>query len=140
LQFWVGMPTEKEEMDPSFAHLDGNDLPIVSGEGKTARIVAGSLFGQRSSLATVSDTLFADVTLEAGAGMPLDTDCEERGVYVVTGEVDVAGDRFGAGRLLVFRPTDRITIRAPQAARIAVIGGAALDGPRHVWWNFVSSR
>ena len=57
LQFWVGMPSEKEEIDPSFAHLDGNDLPIVTGEGKTARIVAGSLFGVRSPLATTSETL-----------------------------------------------------------------------------------
>jgi len=140
LQFWVGMPTEKEEIDPTFAHLDGNELPIVTGEGKTARIVAGSMFGKRSPLATVSDTVFVDVTLDAGAALPLDTECEERGVYVVSGEVDVAGDRFGAGQLLVFRPTDRITLRATQPARLAVIGGAALDGPRHVWWNFVSSR
>src|SRR5262249_49480310 len=132
LQFWVGMPTEKEEMDPSFAHLEGTDLPIVSGEGKTARIVAGSLFGQRSPLVTTSETLFADVSLDA--------ECEERGIYVVAGEIDVSGDRFGAGQLLVFRPTDRITIKATLASRFAVIGGGVLDGPRHVWWNFVSSR
>src|SRR5262249_4795372 len=123
-----------------FAHLDGNELPIVTGDGKTARIVAGSMFGKRSPLATVSETVFVDVTLDAGAAMPRDAECEERGVYVVSGEIDVAGARFSAGQLLVFRPTDRITLRATQPARIAVIGGATLDGPRHVWWNFVSSR
>ena len=96
LQFWVGMPSAKEEIDPSFAHLDGNELPIVSGEGKTARIVSGALFGVRSPLATTSETLFADVSLDAGSVMPLDADCEERGVYVVAGEIDVAGDKFGA--------------------------------------------
>ena len=74
LQFWVGMPSEKEEIDPSFAHLDGDELPIVSGEGKTARIVAGALFGARSALKTISETLFADVSLDAGAAMPLDAD------------------------------------------------------------------
>ena len=72
--------------------------------------------------------------------MPLDAECEERGIYIVAGEIDIAGDTFGAGQLLVFRPTDRITVKATQPARIAVIGGAPLDGPRHVWWNFVSSR
>ena len=66
--------------------------------------------------------------------------CEERGIYIVAGELDISGDKFGAGQLLVFRPTDRITITATQPSRIAVIGGAPLDGPRHVWWNFVSSR
>ena len=134
------MPTEKEEIDPGFAHLDGNELPIVSGEGKTARIVAGALFGARSPLGTTSETLFADVSLEAGAVMPLDAACEERGVYIVAGEIDVSGDKFGAGQLLVFRPTDKLTLTATQPSRIAVIGGAPLDGPRHVWWNFVSSR
>jgi redox-sensitive bicupin YhaK (pirin superfamily) len=140
LQFWVGMPRDKEEIDPSFAHLDGNDLPIVNGEGKAVRIVAGSLFGTRSPLATTSDTLFADVTLDAGATMPLDADTEERGVYITAGEIDIAGDTFGPGQLLVFRPGDRIAIKATQPSRFAVIGGATLDGPRHVWWNFVSSR
>ena len=140
LQFWVGMPSDKEEIDPGFAHLDGNELPTVSGEGKTVRIVAGSLFGTRSPLKTTSETLFADVSLDAGTTMPLDADCEERGIYIVAGELDISGDKFGAGQLLVFRPTDRITIAATQPSRFAVIGGAALDGPRHVWWNFVSSR
>ena len=140
LQFWVGMPSDKEEIDPSFAHLDGNELPIVSGEGKTVRVVAGSMFGAHSPLGTVSETLFADVSLDAGATMPLDAECEERGVYIVAGEIDISGDTFAAGQPLMFRPGDRITIKATQPARFAVIGGAALDGPRHVWWNFVSSR
>jgi len=140
LQFWLGMPAKDEEGDPHFAHLGSDELPIVTGEGKHVRMIAGSLFGARSPLATTSQTLFADVSMEAGAAMPLDSDYEERGVYIVSGEIDVAGDVFQAGRLLVFRPGDRITLKAVGPARIAVIGGAALDGPRHVWWNFVSSR
>jgi redox-sensitive bicupin YhaK (pirin superfamily) len=140
LQFWVGMPTKDEEIDPRFAHLDGKELPVVTGEGKTARIIAGTLFGARSPLATTSETIFADVSLEAGATMPLDADYEERGIYVVKGEIDIAGDTFAEGRLLVFRPGDRITVKAMTAARFAVIGGAPLDGKRFVWWNFVSSR
>jgi redox-sensitive bicupin YhaK (pirin superfamily) len=140
LQFWVGMPTKDEEIDPKFAHLDGKELPIVTGEGKIARIIAGTLFGARSPLATTSETLFADVTLEAGSAMPLDAEATERAIYIVAGEIDIAGDRFEAGRLLVFRPGDRITVTAATPSRIAVIGGEPLDGPRHVWWNFVSSR
>jgi hypothetical protein len=140
LQLWVGMPSKDEEIDPSFAHLGGGELPIVKGEGKTARIVAGKMFGARSPLATTSDTLFADIALDAGTAMPLDADYEERAVYVVSGEIDIEGDRFGLGRLLVIRPGDRITVKANSAARVSVVGGAPLDGPRYVWWNFVSSR
>jgi redox-sensitive bicupin YhaK (pirin superfamily) len=140
LQFWLGMPSAAEESDPRFAHLGSDELPIVDSEGKHVRLIAGSLFGAHSPLATTSDTVFADVSLEAGATMPLDTDYEERGIYIVKGEIDIAGDVFGAGRLLVFRPGDRITLKAVTAARVAVIGGAPLDGKRFVWWNFVSSR
>ena len=134
------MPSKDEEIDPRFAHMGSDELPIVNGEGKHVRMIAGSMFGARSTLATTSETLFADVSLDAGATLPLDADYEERGVYVVKGQIDVAGDAFEAGRLLVFRPGDRITIKALTPARVALIGGAALDGPRHVWWNFVSSR
>ncbi len=140
LQFWLGMPSKDEEIAPTFTHLEGGQLPIITGEDKTARVIAGQLFGVRSPLATTSETLFADVTLHAGAQMPLDADYEERGIYVVSGEIDVQGDRFAAGQLLVFKPGDRITVSATQPSRIAVLGGTALDGPRYIWWNFVSSR
>jgi redox-sensitive bicupin YhaK (pirin superfamily) len=140
LQCWVALPEADEEMPPAFAHLDGNGLPVVTGEGKTIRLVAGALFGARSPLATTSETLFADAVLAEDATLSFDADYEERAVYVVSGRIDIAGDAFDGGRLLVFRPGDRITITASQPSRVTLVGGAALDGPRHVWWNFVSSR
>jgi redox-sensitive bicupin YhaK (pirin superfamily) len=140
LQLWIAMMSKDEEIDPSFAHLGGNELPIVNGEGKTVRIVAGKMFGAASTLKTTSETIFADVSLEAGAAMPLDADYEERAIYVSSGEIEIAGDRFDTGRLLIFRPGDRVTVKAVKPSRIAIVGGAPLDGPRYVWWNFVSSR
>jgi redox-sensitive bicupin YhaK (pirin superfamily) len=140
LQCWVALPAAEEERAAAFAHHDADELPVVRGEGKTVRIVAGALYGTRSPVVTLWDTLFADVELEAGATLPLDADHEERAIYLVDGEIDIAGDRFTPGRLLVFRPGDRIAIRAATAARLAIVGGAAMDGPRHIWWNFVSSR
>lgn len=140
LQLWIAMMSKDEEIDPSFAHLDDEKLPVVDGEGKNVRVIAGRMFGAVSPLRTTSETLFADVVLEAGAGMPLDAEYEERAIYVSSGEIDVEGDRFEAGRLLVFRPGDRITVTAIGPSRIAIVGGAPLDGPRYVWWNFVSSR
>jgi redox-sensitive bicupin YhaK (pirin superfamily) len=140
LQCWVALPTVQEEGDPGFAHYDAGDLPIASGEGKTVRLVTGRFMGLTSPVVSGWDTLMADVTLAAGASLPLDPDAEERAVYVVSGEIEVAGDRFEAAKLLVFRPGDRITVTATSPARLAVFGGAAMDGPRHIWWNFVSSR
>jgi len=140
LQCWVALPSALEESAPAFVHHDAAELPVEAGEGKTVRVVAGSLYGKTSPLATLSPTIFADVTLDAGASLPLDAEAEERAIYVVSGEIDILGDRFSAGRLLVFRPRDRITVTAVTPTRLAILGGAAMDGPRHIWWNFVSSR
>ena len=139
LQCWVALPLMDEEMVPSFEHYDDHALPVVSGEGKRARIITGKAFGQSSPVKTRWDTIFAEVTLEPGAKMPLDADYEERAIFIVEGEIDVGGDRFESERLLVFRPNDRITVTAITRARVVILGGAAMDGPRHIWWNFVSS-
>jgi redox-sensitive bicupin YhaK (pirin superfamily) len=72
--------------------------------------------------------------------LPVDADTEERAIYIVSGEIDIAGDRFAAGRLLILRPGDPIAVTAASEARVVLVGGAAMDGPRHIWWNFVSSR
>jgi redox-sensitive bicupin YhaK (pirin superfamily) len=83
---------------------------------------------------------YADAVLAQGVKLPLPAEHEERAVYVVGGAVEVAGDRFAAGQLLVFRPGDAITLVAAEPARLLLLGGEPMDGPRHIWWNFVSSR
>ena len=140
LQCWVALPAAGEEGAPAFVHHDADELPVETGEGKTVRVVAGRFLGMTSPVATGWETLMADATLAAGASLPLDADTEERALYIVSGEVEIASDRFEAGRLLVFRPGDRITVTATAPARLAIVGGATMDGPRHIWWNFVSSR
>jgi redox-sensitive bicupin YhaK (pirin superfamily) len=140
LQCWVALPANAEEGAPSFAHRGADELPVVDGEGKRVRIIAGSAYGATSPVATAWETVFADAELAAGAILPLDADHEERALYLVSGEVEIAGDRFAPGQLLVFRPGDRIAVKATTPARVALLGGAPMDGPRHIWWNFVSSR
>ena len=90
---------------------------------------------------TFSDTIYADIGLEPGAALPVDTAHEERAVYVVSGAVNIGSDRFPSGQLLVLRP-GAITIRnvENESTRIVLVGGETMDGPRHIWWNFVSSR
>jgi redox-sensitive bicupin YhaK (pirin superfamily) len=140
LQCWVALPAALEEMAPDFAHYGAEGFPAANGEGKAVRIVVGAAYGLRSPVATTSDTLFVDATLAAGATLPIDVDHEERAIYVVAGEVDIQGDRFGPHRLLVLHPGDRMSLQAVTDAHVVVLGGAAMDGPRHIWWNFVSSR
>jgi redox-sensitive bicupin YhaK (pirin superfamily) len=140
IQSWVALSAADEETAPAFVHYDAGDMPVLSDEGKTVRVIAGSILGARSPVTTSSPMFYADAVLQAGAALPLDPDYDERAIYTVAGEIDVAGDRFGPGQLLVFRPGDRITVRARSDARVMLLGGEPMDGPRHIWWNFVSSR
>jgi redox-sensitive bicupin YhaK (pirin superfamily) len=140
LQLWVALPMADEETAPTFAHTAAADIPELAENGMTLRVVAGKLHGLRSPVLTSWDTLFANVHLTAGTTLPLDAEHEERAIYVLAGEIEIGGDRHGPERLLVLRPGDRVVVRAASDAHVVVVGGAAMDGPRHIWWNFVSSR
>jgi redox-sensitive bicupin YhaK (pirin superfamily) len=139
IQAWVALPRHDEERDPGFSHHAKAELPLISGEGKDVRLIAGALYGQQAPVATFSEMFYADCALEPGASLPLDAAHEERGAYLVDGTVEIAGDRFEAGRLLVFHPRDQVTIRALTPARFMLLGGEPMDGPRYIWWNFVAS-
>jgi redox-sensitive bicupin YhaK (pirin superfamily) len=139
LQSWIALPQAREEIAPSFQHYGASSLPVVQDKGFKARVIAGSAFGASSPVEMVSDWFYAEVVLNAGMSAPLDADHEERAVYIVDGEIDVAGDKFEGPKLLIFRPGDRITIKAVTPVRMMFLGGAALEGPRYIWWNFVSS-
>jgi redox-sensitive bicupin YhaK (pirin superfamily) len=140
IQSWIALPQEREEMAPLFEHFDVATLPTIDDGGVRARVIAGTSFGQKSPVGMVSEWFYAEVMLAAGASVPLDADHEERAIYVTEGEIEVAGDKFEAPQLLIFRPGDRMTVTATRPSRLMFLGGAALEGPRYLWWNFVSSR
>ncbi len=139
LQMWVALPKAHEEMAPGFAHHDTTEFPVIKDHGKTVSVVAGSLYGAQSPVPVLHETIFGDIVLSSGTSLPVDADHEERAIYVVDGTIEIAGDTFEPGRLLVFKPGDRITVTAATDAHFVLLGGAPMDGPRHIWWNFVSS-
>ncbi len=138
-QSWVALPKHHEETAPSFEHVNQADLPILQDRKRNIRVIAGSIYGAKSPVKTHSDLFYADVILQAGGRLPLPTEYVERGIYVVQGSIEIAGDVFEAGRLLVFHPRDPIVISSPQGARFMMLGGEPMDGPRYIWWNFVAS-
>ena len=141
IQSWVALPRDAEEAEPDFAHHAAADLPVLDAAGVRLRLVAGEGWGLRAPVVTRSALFYADVQLAPGASVPLPDGHEERAAYVLDGEVEVAGDRFGPGRMLVFRQGDRLALRGGlSGARMLLLGGAVMDGPRHLFWNFVSSR
>jgi hypothetical protein len=139
IQTWIALPKAEEERAPSFRHHAASELPLIDGEGKSLRLIAGSLYGARAPVATLSDMFYADVSLAADAQLPVATEYEQRAIYTLEGRIDIDGARFDAAQLVVLRPQQSVTVRALAPARLLLLGGAPMDGPRHVWWNFVSS-
>lgn len=140
IQAWAALPASDEEAAPAFAHYGIDALPRIEGEGKRVRVIMGDLYGRRSPAEFPHPSFYAEAVMAPGAILPMDPDYDERAIYIASGTIDIAGQTFEPGRLLVFRPGDRISVLATSQARLMLLGGEPMDGPRHIWWNFVSSR
>jgi len=139
LQTWLALPDGKEEVAPVFENTSVIRLPEIDAEGVSGRVVIGEFSGLRSPVATASDTLYADLRLAEGASVKIPAVAEERAIYTLEGEVSIAGDRFPAERLLVFKPGEEIVVSSERGAHFMLFGGASLGSKRYIWWNFVSS-
>ncbi len=140
IQTWLALPEAHEDMAPDFEHHKQGALPHIEDKGVSARLILGAAYGETSPVTMLSETFYVDVQLDPGASFPLPDDHEDRGVYVTQGSVEVAGDTFDEGRMMVFRPGDKLSVRAgPLGARLMLLGGATLSEDRYIWWNFVSS-
>lgn len=140
LQTWLALPDHLEEIDPAFSHTATTQLPEINDAGIRARVVMGGFGGLISPVPQHTGTLYVDLALSPSASAPFDAEWEERALYLLEGEIEIAGDRFGPDQLMVFRPGDAITMTAgPAGARMMLFGGDSIPTKRHIWWNFVSS-
>ena len=140
LQTWLALPREQEEVAPSFSHHPASTLPRVCGEGLELTVLAGEAFGERSPVQVYSPTLYVAGRLRAGARLPLPDGHAERGLYLLSGRAELGGEAIGANELLLIEPDAVGELHASTDCELAWMGGAPLDGPRKLWWNFVSSR
>ncbi|MEM6746646.1 MAG: pirin family protein [Pseudomonadota bacterium] len=139
IQTWVALPKDQEERDPDFAHTPADALPVVEANGVSVRMILGSAYGITSPVKTSSETLYGDVTLAPGAVLPLPDNHEDRGIYVAEGSVKLADKEIPPSQMLVFGDGAGAIQAGADGARLMLFGGAVLDGPRHIWWNFVAS-
>ncbi len=139
IQSWVALPKKFEEVAPSFHHYPAGSLPLVESEGFRLRVIAGFAFGEHSPVETCSDTLYVDAELAAGASLQLTTEHQERAVHVCAGEVEIDGECFSPGTMVVIKEGVEAVVTTEQAARVMLLGGDRLDGERFIWWNFVAS-
>ncbi len=139
IQLWVALPRQHEETEPDFTHYAASSLPVIEGEGKYIRVIAGSLYGKTSPVKTFSRLFYGDARLQTGAALALEREQEERAIYLLEGRVEIAGQRFEPGRLLIFSSGETISVKAASPVRLLLLGGEPLDSPPYLWWNFVSS-
>jgi redox-sensitive bicupin YhaK (pirin superfamily) len=140
LQTWMALPAVAEEADPAFIHHGEPELPTIEDGPLSLRLIAGRLHGARSPLATASETLYADIALAAGGTYRVEATHDERALYILAGLVAVDGKTYEPGALLILAPRAEVVISAGSDARLMLFGGEPMEGPRYIWWNFVSSR
>lgn len=140
LQTWLALPQADEEVAPLFSHHPAATLPDLPGAGLALKLLAGSAFGLHSPVGVYAPTLYIAGTMAAGSELRLDSEHAERGVYLLSGDLAVDGQTLASSSLAVLKQGSQPRLSARTDCEIAILGGAPLDGPRRLWWNFVSSR
>ena len=140
LQTWLALPQAKEEMPAAFEHVAEAELPLIDADGAEVRLIMGEADGARSPVTCHSPTLYAALTIAGGSSMEVDNEADERAVYLLDGDAELDGTPLQPTHLVLLRPGHRPRLRSEGGARLMICGGAPMDGTRHVWWNFVSSR
>ena len=139
MQTWLALPDDQEEIDPAFEHVDGEALPLVEGDGVSARVLMGTLWGKTAGVTEHSQTIYADIMLGAGSSIPIDAGADERAVLATEGIAELDGQKLDLFTLYLLAPGQAMKLKAETPARIMLLGGEAFATKRHVWWNFVSS-
>lgn len=139
LQTWLALPRSHERTDPAFEHHPAAAIPRAERSGVSIHVIAGEAFGLRSPVRTFWETLYVIAELPADGVLEVPADHAERAVYPLDGAVVIGDETLGAQELAVLGSGQPVGVRARQATRLALIGGAPLDGPRLIWWNLVAS-
>jgi redox-sensitive bicupin YhaK (pirin superfamily) len=139
MQIWVALPQQLEESPPTFEHYDTSAVPLLEDGGVATRLIAGSLLGARSGVRTSSALFYAEARLEAGAVLRLPAEYDERAAFVAEGSVTLTETTLRSGEIAFLKRGAEVLFRAEEPARLLLLGGEPLEGPRYISWNFVSS-
>ena len=136
MQTWLALPDGKEEIEPAFDHVPGDELPAVELDGATARVLMGKLWGGEAGTPCHSPTIYADLVLTGGR-IAIESDADERAILATEGTLDLDGETVHPFTLYVLEPGSKPVLSG--YGRAMLLGGQDFATPRHVWWNFVSS-
>lgn len=139
IQAWVALPKDQEQIEPAFYHYAAEEFPSFNEDGVSIHLIVGSAWGKTSPVIVQSETLYAQIDLERGKDFAIPDAAEERAIYVFDGALDINGSHFDSGNMIVLKPGRVVKITASSDCRLMLLGGAPMDGPRHLFWNFVAS-
>ncbi|MGE0771878.1 MAG: pirin family protein [Cyclobacteriaceae bacterium] len=139
IQSWLAQPQTHERGAPEFSHTDVDDLPMFDDHGVRGRLILGEFQGLKSPVPTQWSTLYVDVSLQSGARITIPKTAEERAIYPLSGTIEISGTQYEGQQMIVLRPGCDVDVLAKSDGRLMILGGAAMDGPRYIYWNFVSS-
>ena len=139
IQSWIALPKEHEEVEPKFDHHPAREMPLVQRPGVELHVIAGTAYGERAPTRVLSPTLYVHAKFDAGAELVIDEEHEQRAIYAAEGSFECNGHPLETGTMFVLKPHAHVTVRTAAPGHLMIVGGAPLDGSRHVWWNFVSS-
>jgi len=139
IQSWLAQPKNYEEADPTFSNVTKDNLPEFSESGIAGRVLIGDFHGLSSPVPAQWETLYVDLQLQKGAQIEVPKQTEERAIYVLAGQIEIGGRQYDPQQMMVLRPGDNVTVKALSSVHMMLLGGAAMDGPRYIFWNFVSS-
>ncbi|MGH8225010.1 MAG: pirin family protein [Gammaproteobacteria bacterium] len=139
LQLWVALPLAQEEAAPSFQHVETNELPALTLGDAKLRVVAGSAYGLRAPVEVLSELFYVDAHLPVGGRLPLPAGHEQRAAYVIEGELRIGKESLLPQEIVVFSPDAEVELVAKNDTHVVLLGGAPLDAPRYIWWNYIAS-
>jgi redox-sensitive bicupin YhaK (pirin superfamily) len=139
MQTWLALPDGQEEIAPAFDHVEADALPLIEADGASARVLMGSLWGATAATPQHSPTIYADIVLDTGGSIPIDSHADERAVMLVGGEAELDGQPLDPFALYIIRPGHKARLSSASGGRLMLMGGQAFATRRYVFWNFVSS-
>lgn len=138
IQSWIALPKKHQEDEPAFFHHGADELPVIEDGGARLRLIIGEAYGRKSPVKTFSEMFYLGVDAPEGSHFHLPPGAE-RAVYVASGAIEVDGDPIEEHEMHTVTAHASARVVARADSHLMLLGGAPMDGPRHIWWNFVSS-
>ncbi|MGB3210226.1 MAG: pirin family protein [Desulforhopalus sp.] len=139
IQSWLAQSKAMEESAPEFTHVGAAEIPSFEARALSGRLILGEFQGYTSPIKTQRETLYLELHMKKGASFEVTGIAEERAIYLVAGRIEVDGTIYDNRQMMVLRPGSDVVLKACEDVHLLLLGGAVMDGPRYIWWNFVSS-